>query len=227
MKSIGFALFLSAILAPTIFAQDLRTLTANESDQGLNAIEIEGNVGNMHIVAVGGGGIRVRVDVKASESNRRRGNPQGVDLRTNRSGATLSIGLSGNVKDLEETWTVEIPADLRVRANVGVGDIDVRGVRGGIKAKVGVGSVNIDVPEGDLDVESGVGQITAKTATRSYGNVEVRGNVGNASIREDGREYRQQNRPPGPGERVSLNGRGRDQIQIRSGVGNAELTIAR
>jgi hypothetical protein len=227
MKSIIVAMVLSVVLVPTVFAQETRTLTANESDQGLNFISIEGNVGQMRILAGNAAGIRVRVDVKPGDSGRRRGNPQGVDLRTSRNGSTLAISLSGDTRDLEETWSLEIPAHLRVQANLGVGDVDVRGVQGGIKAKVGVGSVKIDVPEGNLDIESGVGQISARSATNSYGNIDVRGNVGNASVRIDGQEIRQQNRPPGPGEHITYSGRGRDQIQIRSGVGNAELTIGR
>jgi hypothetical protein len=150
-----------------------------------------------------------------------------VDLQTSRNGSTVVIRLSGDTRDLEETWLLEIPAQLRVQANFGVGDIDVRGVQGGIKAKVGVGSVKIDIPEGNIDLESGVGQISAKSATNSYGNIDVRGNVGNASVRIDGLQLRQENRPPGPGEHITYSGRGRDQIQIRSGVGNAELTIGR
>jgi hypothetical protein len=227
MKSIAVAMILSVALVPTVFAQETRTLTANEADQGLSSLSVEGNVGKMQILASTSGGIRVRVDVKQADSGRRRGNPEGVDLRTSRNGSTLVISLSGDVRDLEETWSLEIPAYLRVQANFGVGDIDVRGVQGGIKAKIGVGSVKIDVPEGNIEVESGVGQISAKSATNSYGNIDVRGNVGNASVRIDGQEIRQQNRPPGPGEHITYSGRGRDQIQIRSGVGNAELTIGR
>jgi len=224
MKSIAAALILSLGLVSAAFAQETRTLTANESDQGLNSFSVEGHVGKMHILASTSSGIRVRVDIKRE---RLRGNPQGVDLRTSRNGSTLVISLSGDARDLEEAWSLEIPAHLRVQVNLGVGDLNVRGVQGGIKAKVGVGSVKIDVPEGNIDVESGVGQITAKTATNSYGNIDVRGNVGNASVRIEGQEIRQQDRPPGPGEHITYNGRGRDQIQIRSGVGNAELTIGR
>ena len=226
--AIAVALILSVILVPAVIAQDKRTLTASEPDQGVMSVEIEGHVAVMQILSSALAGIRIRVDVKSSTSKgRSRGNPQNVDLRSERRGSTLVVSLSGDYKDLEESWTLEIPAHLRVEAKVGVGDMNVEGVRAGIKAKVGVGALKIDVPEGDINAESGVGKVTVKSATNSYANVDLRANVGSGSVRIDGRLSRQQDRPPGPGERIALTGSGRDQIQIRSGVGDAELTIGR
>jgi hypothetical protein len=218
---------LSVILVPALEAQEPRTLTANDSGQGLTALDIEGHVGKMHILAGTSADIRVRVDVRASRDARSRGNPQNVDLRINRSGSKLEVSLAGDHKDLEEDWTLEIPAQLQVEAEFGVGDLNIQGVRGGLKAKVGVGTLNIDVPEGSIDAENGVGKIIVKSGTGSYGNVEMRTSVGNASVRVDGRQIRQQNRPPGPSEHIALNGSGRDQFKIHSGVGDAELTIGR
>jgi hypothetical protein len=228
VRAIAVALILSVIPVPAIIAQDSRTLTASEPDQGLTAIEIEGHVGKMQILPSTSAGIGVRVEVKRSISNgRARGNPQNVDLRSNRRGSTLVVSLAGDNKDLEEAWTLEIPPHLPVEAKLGVGDMDVSGMRGGIKAKVGVGALKIDVPEGDINAESGVGRVTVKSATNSYGNVDLRANVGSGVVRIDGRRIRQQNRPPGPSEHIALSGSGRDQFQIRSGVGDVELSIGR
>jgi len=222
------ALVFSIILVPVVQFQEPRTLMANESDQGLTAVDIEGHVGKMQILASTSPGIRVRLEVRQGNSNgRNRGNPRNVDLRTSREGSKLVVRTSGDHQDLEETWIVEMPAHLQVEADLGVGEMVVRGVRGGLKAKVGVGGVRIDVPEGDIDAESGVGEVQVRSATNSYGNVDVRANVGSGRVSIDGREFRQPNRPPGPSERISLTGNGRDRLQIRSGVGNAELTIGR
>jgi hypothetical protein len=220
-------LSLSGILVPAAAAQDARTLTANEPDQGLTALDVEGHVGTMHILPGTSAEVRVRVEVRAAKNGRVRGNPQAVDLRSTRRGSTLEVSLSGDHKDLEEDWTIEIPAHLHVEAALGVGDLSIEGVRGGLKTKVGVGSLKIDVPEGSINGESGVGKVNVKSATGSYGNVELRANVGSARARIDGREIRQQNKPPGPSEQITFNGNGRDQFQIRSGVGDVELTIGR
>ena len=228
LLAIAVALILSVILVPAVMAQQTRTLTASEPDEGLTTVEVEGHVGKMQILPSTSAGIQVRVEVKPSISDgRTRGNPQNVDLRSRRRGSTWVVSLSGDYKDLEEAWTLELPAHLRIEAKVGVGDMNVEGMRGGLKAKVGVGALKIDVPEGSINAESGVGKVTVKSATNSYGNVELRASVGSGSIRVDGRVIRQQNRPPGPGERITFTGSGRDQIQIRSGVGDAELTIGR
>jgi len=222
------ALVFSILLVPVLQFQEPRQLTANESDQGLTAVDIEGHVGKMQILASTSPGIRVRLEVRQGNSNgRNRGNPQNIDLRTSREGSKLVVRTSGDHQDLEETWIVEMPAHLQVEADLGVGEMVVRGVRGGLKAKVGVGGVRIDVPEGDIEAESGVGEIQVRSATNSYGDVDVRASVGSGRVSIDGREFRQPNRPPGPSERISLTGNGRDRLQIRSGVGNAELTIGR
>jgi len=222
------ALVFSILLVPVLQFQEPRQLTANESDQGLTAVDIEGHVGKMQILASTSPGIRVRLEVRQGNSNgRNRGNPQNIDLRTSREGSKLVVRTSGDHQDLEEAWIVEMPAHLQVEADLGVGEMVVRCVRGGLKAKVGVGGVRIDVPEGDIEAESGVGEIQVRSATNSYGDVDVRASVGSGRVSIDGREFRQPNRPPGPSERISLTGNGRDRLQIRSGVGNAELTIGR
>jgi hypothetical protein len=223
---LAVALILTAGPVPFAAAQDSRTLNANESDQGLNGVEVEGHVGAMRIVPSNSAGIRVQVDVKRPSDERPRGNPQNVDLRTSRRGSTLVIGLFGDYQDLEETWMLEIPAHLQVEAEMGVGDLQVQGIRGGLRAKVGVGGLRIDVPEGNINAETGVGKVNVKSATTSYSSVEVRTGVGGTRIMIDGLQIQQQ-RQPGPGDRISLNGNGRDRLQIHSGVGDAELTIGR
>src|SRR5262249_46189261 len=104
IRQLAVVVILSALLAPAVKAQDTRTLTANEQDQGLAAVEVEGHVGKMQILSSAAGEIRVRVEIKSSRSRgRTRGNPDGVDLRSTRRGSTLVIGLSGDSKDLDET----------------------------------------------------------------------------------------------------------------------------
>jgi len=219
-------LILLPLLVPPASGQDSRNLTANETDQGLTAVEVEGHVGNMRIVPGAGAGIRVEVEVRRSNDERHRGNPQNVDLRTTRRGSTLVVSLGGDHEGLKETWTVEIPPRLQLEAEMGVGDMDVQGLQGGVKANVGVGSLRIDVPEGSIDAETGVGKLIVRSATTSWGNVDVRANVGSIRLSVDGRPIRQERRP-GAGDRMTASGNGRDRIQIRSGVGDAEVTIGR
>ena len=66
--AIAVALILSVILVPAVTAQDKRTLTASEPDQGVMLVEIEGHVGTMQILSSALAGIRIRVDVKSSTS---------------------------------------------------------------------------------------------------------------------------------------------------------------
>ena len=228
VSTLALTLILPVVLAPSSNAQDTRTLTANESDQGLTAVEFEGHVGSMQIRPATSGGVRVQVEIRPSRSSRRvRGNPQSMELRSSRSGSTLVVNLTGDHEDLEEIWMIEVPAHLLVEAELGVGDITLQGIRGGLRAKVGVGSLNVDVPEGGVTAETGVGKVSIKSGTTSYGNVDLRTGVGNGRLSIDGREFRQEPRPPGPSQRISFGGNGRDEFRIKSGVGDVELTIGR
>jgi hypothetical protein len=222
--AIAGTLILPVVLAQAAAAQDTRTLTATESDQGLATVELEGRVGKMRIVPSTAGGIQVRVEIERAQG-RNRGNPQNVNLVSSRRGSTLVLSLSGDHQDLEETWMLAIPSHLRVAAKLGVGDMNIEGMRGGIQANVGVGALRIAVPDGDIDAETGVGEVVVRSGTRSYGDVDLRAGMGNGTLSIDGRQVRQQDRPPGMGERISMNGGGRDKLQIRSGVGNAQLAI--
>jgi hypothetical protein len=224
LPAIAGTLVLPIVLAQALAAQDTRTLTAVESDQGLTAVDIEGSVGKMRIVPGTASGIQLQVEIKPAEG-RRRGNPQNVELQSSRRGSTWVVRLSGDHQDLEETWMLAIPPHLRVEAKLGVGDLSIEGMRGGIQANVGVGALKIAVPEGDIEAETGVGEVLVRSDTRSYGDVELRAGMGNGRLSIDGRQVRQQDRFPGMGERITVNGSGRDKLQIRSGVGNAELAI--
>jgi hypothetical protein len=229
MSTLALAMILPIVLALSSSAQDTRTLTLNESDQGLTSVEFEGHVGSMQIRPATSGGIRAQVDIRRSRNGngRNRGNPQSMELRPSRQGSRLVIQLSGDHEDLEETWMIEVPAHLQVEAEIGVGDISVQGIRGGLRTKVGVGSLNIDVPEGGVSAETGVGKVSIRSGTNSYGNVDLSTGVGNGRLSIDGREFRQEPRPPGPSERIRFGGNGRDEFRLKSGVGDVELTIGR
>lgn len=223
------SVFLSGLVTQ---AQDSdRVLTATAPAQGLSAVDVDGKVGSVLISTAAVNDVRIRVVVETKSSwsfwrGRTRGNAQGVDLRANRSGNTLSVTLAGDREHLEETWTLEVPESLAAKVKVDVGRIRVRGIRGGCDTSVDVGEIDIDVPEGNISAESDVGDVKVRTMTKSYGNVDVRTSIGDARVTIDGHKA-DRPREPGPGDRFTLRGSGKDQIRLRADVGSTQLMIGR
>lgn len=212
------------------FTQETRRdLNSTVTATGLKTIVVDGSVGSVRLTPSDDSKVTIGVHLKAESSwsfwlGREQGDPSGIELITDVRGTELRITLRGDRKHIEETWTVQAPAGLEARVRVGVGSIDVRGFSGGCDARVSVGSVRIDVPEGHVSATTDVGDVKVRTATKSYGNVDVKANVGDMRVLLDGHRVPAP-KSYGPGGHLSMPGPGKDRINIRANVGDAELSI--
>ena len=84
------------------------------------------------------------------------------------------------------SYEMVVPANTRVRARTGTGDVRVVGVTGAVDARTGSGSMEITAVGGDVDVETGAGPIgitgldTALRARTGTGRIRVEGAPGGA-----------------------------------------------
>lgn len=84
------------------------------------------------------------------------------------------------------SYDMVVPANTRVRARTGTGDVRVAGVTGAVDAKTGSGSMELTAVGGDVDVQSGAGPIgirgldTALRARTGTGRIRVEGAPGGA-----------------------------------------------
>jgi len=211
---------------------DDRELTAEVSADGIDEILLNGHDGKATIEVGTSDQIRIRVRIKAKrkglvyKSSAGRAYVEDARLETDTRGGTLKVTLSDGRghKDTEEAWTIIVPRRLAVVVEMSAASIDITDVTGGVEVNLGVGKANVDVPRGNIEVRVSVGNATVETQTDSYGDVDLRAQVGKTRLWIGGHRIKYSN-PPGPGSKVSMEGEGRDQIKVFVQVGDASLRV--
>ena len=225
--------FIIAMMGVTIAdAADTREIGDSFSADGIDVISINAGVGSVELIAGGGDVITVLVSVEPDDGwfgGPDREDLEKITLKSASKKGKLSLGLDFpdglDEDDIEEHWEIEIPARLQAKVRIGVGRISIKGVAGGVNAHAGVGEVRIDVPGGDVRAHASVGNVRVKSATKSAGNIEMDADVGNVSLKMNGKNY-QAERGWGPGASLELEGSGTDEFDVSADVGNAQLTIS-
>lgn len=227
--------FLCAGLPATAAAQDSRpasrTIERTIAAADLKTLDVKANVGKIRLTAGSGDKVVVTLVLTAQRRDRswlglsRWGDPAAVELDVSKGGSRLGLDLRGEREGLKEEWTIEAPERLAARLRVNVGELEARDLSGGIDARVNVGDLSVEVPRGGIDAETNVGNLRVVTSTRSYGNVHVEANIGGVDLRLGGRRVESRRRRYGPGDSISISGRGDDNIRLRSNIGDARLEI--
>ncbi len=226
----GFIIAMMSVT--TANAADTREIGDSFSADGIDVISINAGVGSVKLRAGDGDEITVLVSVEPDDGwfgGPDREDLEKITLKSASKKGKLSLGLDFprglDEDDIEEHWEIEIPARLQAKVRIGVGRISIEGVAGGVNAHAGVGDVRIDVPGGDVRAHASVGNVRVKSATKSAGNIEMDADVGNVSLKLDGKNY-QAERGWGPGASLELEGSGTDEFDVSADVGNAQLTIS-
>lgn len=228
-------LALAAASAGAVPAAEERLIERTIPAAKLSELSVKARVGDIRVTTGRTDEVLIRLRIKPKEfsggwfSSRREGDPAKAELSSETRGSTLHLDIRypDDRDGIEEQWTIEAPARLAARLSVSVGNIEVRGLAGGLDLKVNVGDIEADIPEGDVDAEVNVGDIRVTTATSSYGRVRLDANVGDASISApSGARPVKRSRGYGPGDSASLDGGGRDRIRLDVNVGGASLRIS-
>jgi len=225
-------LITSCILAMVMvpLAAGARTLTDSYPATELERLVLDAGVGEVDIRAGAGETVAVEVSLKARRgglfSSKRRAERQVEEavLRGEVIGRELHLKVVSDADErrFEERWTVQVPARLALELEMGVGDVQVRDLNGGVDVEAGVGDVEVAVSEGDIVIEVGVGNATVTAAAGSYGRVSSSSGVG------DGRLSVRGERIPSDGfvgHSTSWSGHGPHRIEVEVGVGDARVTL--
>lgn len=197
MRAVFFAFLVmfAVVLAPAANADVEREITRDWPAGGLDTIEIEANVGTVHVVGSDRGSISLKLRIEPQDGFwRGRGSIEEIieaaELKEHRSGKTLVLDLSlprsGDDDDIEEHWELQVPAAMRALVELNVGEAEIRGISGGVDAEVNVGELRIDVLEGDIDAEVNVGDLDIRSATKSPGEFDLEVNIGDVRLDIDG-----------------------------------------
>ena len=177
-------------------------------------VSVEVPIGELRVIAATGDQIEARLRVTCERSSRRcREKAAEVHLRPRRTGSTIElevVGLEGNNRHGSSPTPhvdLQLPVGLSLRAEVGVGEVDIRGVTG------------------DVEVETGVGEVRVAMAEAAVREVRLDVGVGEAHLSP---------RPEGSrssrflflGNEVDWrDGTGRASVQIEVGVGEAHVDL--
>jgi len=134
----------------------------------------------------------------------------------------LEIETSSDDRHFEETWIIELPARLDFDLDLGVGDVDVRGLSGQLTVDIGVGDFDAEAISGDLNIDIGVGEASVRAAAVDYGSVDGSGGVGDARLTVRGAKISSSGFV---GKSAEWTGDGAHAIEISVGVGDAEVTL--
>lgn len=116
-----------------------------------------------------------------------------------------------------------LPARLALALKAGVGDVELRGLSGGLTLELGVGDVLIEAAGGDLDLELGVGNLTVRAPADAYAKATCSSGVGNTRLRVRGSSVE---RGGGfVGSSSSWKGSGSHRLEAESGVGDVTVTL--
>jgi hypothetical protein len=123
-------------------------------------------------------------------------------------------------------WTIDVPVDVAIAADVTAGSIDVRDVGGGVRVKTSTGRIRIDVASGTVFARSGAGDIELSYDADDFGAVSAKTQVGKLNVMAFGREVGHP-RPPGAGDAVDFGGPALNAIDLRASVGDITIRLAR
>jgi hypothetical protein len=159
----------------SLTAHEERTVVTPYPAADVTMIDVDNTSGSVTIV--GSAGRReITVTARISDGLRRTGERQQlVDGRLELDATCPAIGSEW----CEVDYTIEVPADLPIRADTDNGGIDARGMDSTLDLSTDNGSVEVNDVGGDLTIDGDNGSITADALTTDT----VRAETNNGSIR--------------------------------------------
>jgi len=231
MKKSWIGLTLALVVAAPVSAGAPRILNGTVAAAGVESVRLDAGVGDVEIIADGTAAeIAIEVKLKPrrggffSSLKQAQREVDEAELRMDVSKGILRLEVETDSDDrhFEETWTIEVPAGLEFNLDLGVGDVDVRGLAGRLTAEIGVGDLTAERVSGDLDIDIGVGDATITATAADYGSVDGSGGVGDARLTVRGNKISSSGFV---GKSAEWTGDGAHSIKISTGVGDAEVTL--
>jgi hypothetical protein len=199
-------------VAPVIAKETVRSFRQQIPVGGAGKIHLDFPVGEVQVV--GWDSRQVDVDVKITCDGRHSGCEDAArELRLvyNAKDDQLEVRIAhwrrfGATKGLNVTAVLHVPRNLPLRADLGVGSLNIQGIASDVTADLGVGEVHITLPKeavGSANIDTGIGEASLVAGGRRYSS--------------EGLISRQINWNKGVG---------RARVKVDCGVGEIHVTLA-
>jgi hypothetical protein len=207
-----------------------RILDATVPADALHGVKLDAGVGDVDVVAVDTNEIVLEVQLKPrrggffSSMKRAQQDVDEAELQVKIVNGTLNLEIETDSDDrhFEEQWVIALPARLSFDLDLGVGDVEIRGLTGTISADIGVGDILAEANSGDITIEAGVGDISIRAAAADYGSVAGSGGVGDARLTVRGERISSSGFV---GHSAEWSGEGPHFIEVSVGVGDSKVTL--
>lgn len=208
MRGLVIATIAISCAVPAYAADERRTFPIEQATEGITRIVIDAGVGEIEVVGADVATITGSVEVTNKKSSlRKRGLIEKLELDVRRAGGTLYLEIKSGEDDHHdwgEEWMLSVPRALALSIDLGVGDVTVRDLAGGVEVDVGVGEVAIEgehAAYGRIDADCGVGDVELRTPTgRQRGDGFI-------------------------GKELRAEGPGKATINVDVGVGEADIRL--
>lgn len=189
----------------------VRKLDRQASAAGVSAVHLDFPVGEVRVTAAAGRQVQVHLELECDSFRQARciETAKELELVSSTSDDRLRIGLKGwpkgGTKGLEARFTVSVPRDLPLKADLGVGEMEISGMASDVTADLGVGEVDV------VMAENAVGSVSLDTG------------VGEANLYAQGRQWKSSGFVA---RELHWNkGRGKAEVRVDCGVGEAKVRL--
>ena len=231
MKRTAIAALTMIVLTAPVWAGSPRVLSGAIDASNLETVRLDAGVGDITVVALDTlDEVAIEVTLKPrrggffSSMKKAQREVDEAELRMDVSKGVLRLEIETDTDDrhFEETWTIELPSRLAMDLDIGVGDVEIRGLTGSITIDAGVGDIVAEGVSGDIEIDVGVGDATVRAAAANYGSVSGSGGVGDAKLTVRGNKISSSGFV---GKSAEWSGDGKHVIEISMGVGDAEVIL--
>lgn len=224
MRWILLPILFMAFMAPAVQAASEVTRSRSLDATNVRSLSLRVGVGGVRIESGEGESIEARVTLKAKRTTGLLSPLPDVsmlDMSTTTRGDDLRLDV--DAKNIEEHWVLRLPKKMLsvLSAQVGVGDLSITAPAKRITIELGVGNATLDVPSGAIELTVGTGDGRITTSLANAGRIEGTVGVGGASLQGVDATVKGKF----VGSQVSGNGRGREPIEAKVGVGDLTITL--
>lgn len=186
------------------YAGSDKVLTKKIAVDNIKEFVIDAHVGTVKLSASNDNQFHIYVKVSEKDGWAMfKSNPEDAKLKIDNTGDKLTVSL--NDDDFGEEWRIEVPQMDKIDADLGVGEMTIKGL------------------QANLSVDVGVGEVSVYSMADSYATVKAESGVGAANVHSDSGKTNQ-NRSM-VSEAVSWVGKGDYAISVEVGVGDASIKL--
>jgi hypothetical protein len=170
----------------------VRTLTKELSAEDIEWVFIDLPIGSLEVKGTSGSTVQLHLKVKCEDrdNNKCRHAAEEIELDVNQHSDGIEIGIDHwpklRNKGMSLDGLLEVPRQLVLEVELGVGEVAVSGMKDDIEIDCGVGEVSVEMEESDVrsvNLDAGVGEATLRVGGRT---IEGSGFIGHGLDWRDG-----------------------------------------